>query len=130
MAAKRVKEITIITPDKAGMLYEVVSAVARAGVNIMALAGLGVGGGKAKFMLVTGNNAKAIKALKAKKFKVKENAVAAVSLANKVGAASRIGQKLAKAGVDLDYCYGSTSGKGKALLVFSTKDMTKALKVC
>ena len=130
MAAKRVKELTVTTPNRAGMLYQVASAVAKSGANIMAIAGMGVGGGKAKFMLVTNNNAKAAKALKAKKFRVKEGAVAALSLANKAGAASRIGQKLAKAGVNLDYCYGSTSGKGKALLVFSTKNLAKALKVC
>lgn len=130
MAAKRVKELTVVTPNKKGMLYQVASTVAKSGANIMAISGIGVGGGKAKFMLITNNNAKAAKALKARKFKVKENAVAAVSLANKVGAASRIGQKLAKAGINLDYCYGSTSGKGNALLVFSTKNLAKALKVC
>jgi hypothetical protein len=128
--ATKVKEITVITPDKAGMLYQVTSAVARAGVNIMAITAHGAAGNKAKFMLVTNNNAKAVKALKAKKFRVKQNEAAAVALADKVGAASRLAQRLARAGVDLDYCYGSTSKRGKALLVFSTKDLKRALKVC
>lgn len=128
--AKKVKEITVITPDKAGMLYNVTSAVASSGVNIMAITAHGAAGNKAKFMLVTDNNAKAMKALKAKKFKVKENAAIAATLTDKVGEASRLARRLAKAGVDLDYCYGSATGKGKALLVFSTKDLTRALKVC
>jgi len=37
---------------------------------------------------------------------------------------------LAKAGIDLDYCYGSTGSSSEAILVFSTKDVKKALEVC
>lgn len=127
--AKRIKEIQAVTPNKAGMLAEVAGAIADAGVNIVALSASGMGK-NAKFLIVTENNQKAIAALKAKNFDVKEGEAVSVSLGNKVGAAKELAEKLAKAGIDLDYCYGSTGDGSESLLIFSTKDIEKAIGVC
>lgn len=127
--ANRVKEITAVTPNKAGMLAEVTSAISDAGVNIIALNAYGMGD-KAKFLIVTEDNQKAMNALKAKKFEVKEGEALSVSMSNKVGAAKELAQKLSKAGIDLNYCYGSTGNGSESLLIFSTKDIKKALEAC
>ena len=127
--AKKIKEIQAITPNKAGMLSEVASAIADAGVNIVAINAYGMGD-KAKFLIVTEDNQKAMNALKSKKFEVKEGDAISISLSNKIGAAKELAQKLAKAGIDLDYCYGSTGNGTEALLIFSTKDINRALEVC
>ena len=127
--ARRIREIQAVTPNKAGMLAEVASAIADAGVNIIALSASGMGK-NAKFLIVTEDNQKAIAALKAKKFDVKEGEAVSVSLGNKVGAAKELAQKLAKAGIDLDYCYGSTGNGSESLLIFSTKDIEKAIGAC
>jgi hypothetical protein len=126
--AKKVKELLVITPNKVGMLAEVTGAIADSGVNITAICAYG-SGGKASFMIVTEDNQKAQNALKAKKYEVKEKEVVAVNLSNKVGAAKDMAKRLAQAGVNLDYCYGSTGNGAEAMFIFSTKDITKALDV-
>jgi len=127
--AKMVKEITAITPNRAGMLAEVTDAIASSGTNIIAIVAM-VAGKSARFSIVTDNNQKAMAALRTKKFNVKESDVVTVSLTNQIGSAKELAQRLAKAGVDLDYCYGSTGNGSEALFVFSTKDVKKALEVC
>lgn len=127
--ASKVKEIVATTPNKVGMLAEITNAISEAGVNIIAISAYSMGE-KAKFSIITADNQKAIDALKAKKFGTKENDAISVSLSNKVGAAKELANKLAKAGIDLDYCYGSTGNGQEALFIFSTKDINRALEVC
>lgn len=126
--AKRVRELLVVTPNKAGMLAEVTSAIAEAGVNIIALSAYG-DGAKANFMIVTEDNQKAMNALKAKKFDTKDKEIVSVSLSNKVGAAKDMAKRLAQAGIDLEYCYGSTGNGQEALFLFSTKDVARCLDV-
>lgn len=127
--ASKVKEIIATTPNKVGMLAEVSSAIASAGVNILAICAYNMEG-KAKFMMLTSDNSKAMNALKDKKISAQEVDAISVSLSNKVGAASELADRLAKAGVDLDYCYGSTGNGSEAVLVLSAKDIDKAIEAC
>jgi len=41
---------------------------------------------------------------------------------------AEIGALLGNAVIDIDYCYGSSAGLGKALLVFRTTNNKKALE--
>ena len=81
-------------------------------------------------MIVTEDNQKAMRALRKKKLIVGEKNAVSVTLSNKIGSARELANKLAKAGIDLNYCYGSTSSGSESLMVFSTKDIKKALEVC
>lgn len=127
--AVKVKEIIATTPDKAGMLAEVTNIVAGAGVNILALCAYAMEG-NAKFLMLTSDNGKVISALKSKKIGVEEAEVVSVTLSNKVGAAKELAVKLAKAGVDIEYCYGSTGNGSEALFVVAAKNPDKALAAC
>ena len=127
--ATKVKEIVATTPNKVGMLAEITNAISDAGVNILAISAHSMGD-KAKFCIITEDNQKAMEALKRKKLSAIESDAVSVSLSNKVGAAKELANKLAKAGIDLDYCYGSTGNGSEALLIFSTKDINKALELC
>jgi hypothetical protein len=127
--AIKTKELIASTQDRVGMLAEVTSAVAGAGVNITAICAYAMDG-KAMFMMLTSDNGKAAAALKAKKFAVEESDVIAVTLSNKIGTAKELADKLAKAGVDLRYIYGSTGSGPDSLLVISAKDMNRALEAC
>lgn len=127
--ASKIREIVATTPNKAGVLAEVTRVISNAGVNIIAISAHAMGD-KAKFMIVTNDNQKALKALKDNKLSALESDAISVSLSNKIGAAKEIADKLARAGVDLDYCYGSTGSGPDALFVFSTKDINKALEAC
>ncbi len=124
--AKKVKEIVVVAPNRTGMLSEVTGAIADSGVNIVAMSAYG-NGANANFMIVTEDNQKAIGALKAKKFEAKEKEIVSVSLSNKVGAAKEMAKRLAQAGIDLDYCYGSTGNGQEALFLFSTRDVARCL---
>ena len=103
----KVKELIITTEDKAGMLSEVTSAIAAQGVNITAICAYGMEG-KANFMLITSDNAKAKSAANSKGWKTEETEVVAVQLIDKVGAAKEIAEKLKTKKVNLEYCYGTT----------------------
>jgi hypothetical protein len=127
--ATKVKEIIASTPDKAGMLAQITSVVAGTGVNILAICAYAMDG-KARFLMLTSDNGKAMAALKSKNIGVEESDVISVTLANKVGAAKELSEKLAKAGVDLNYIYGSTGNGSEAILVLSAKDANKALEAC
>ena len=127
--ASKIKEIVATTPNKVGMLAEITNAISDAGVNIIAISAQSMGD-KAKFMIVTEDNQKALKALKDKKLGAQESDAVSVSMSNKVGAARELANKLSKAGIDLDYCYGSTGNGSEALFIFSTKDINKALEIC
>ena len=127
--ASKVREIIATTPNKVGMLAEITGIVSGAGVNILAICAYAMQG-EAKFIMLTSDNAKAVSALKAKKVSIQEADAVSVALSNKVGAAKELAEKLAKAGVDIDYCYGSTGNGSEAIFVLSTKDIQKAIAAC
>jgi hypothetical protein len=127
--AIKAKEIVATTPDKVGMLAQVTAVVAGAGVNILAICAYAMDG-KAKFLMLTSDNGKAQAALKGKNIEVEEADVVSVTLPNKVGAGKELADKLAKAGVDLNYIYGSTGNGSEALLILSAKDVNKAIEAC
>jgi hypothetical protein len=125
--AIRVNNLIVETPDKVGMMAKVCSVISDAGVNIKAISA-SARGRKGHFMLLTEDNSKAKEALKSVGFKVKEEEAVAVELENEVGAAKRMARKLADAGVNLKYCYGSTGNGTMALLVFNSNDNEKAVR--
>lgn len=103
----KAKELIITTEDEAGMLSEVTSAIAAQGVNISAICAYEMEG-KARFMMVTSDNAKARSAANSKGWKTEEGEVVAVELIDKVGAAKEMADKLKAKKVNLKYCYGTT----------------------
>ncbi len=127
--ASNVKEIIATMPNKIGMLAEVTDAITSAGVNILAICAYAMEG-QAKFMMLTSDNGKAMNALKMRKISAEEVDAISVSLSNKVGAAKELADRIAKAGIDISYCYGSTGNGSEALLVLATKDINKALEAC
>jgi len=125
--ATKVNHLIVETPDKVGMMAKVCSAISDAGVNIRAISA-SARARKGHFMLLTENNPKAKEALKAARFKVKEEEAVAVELENEIGAAKKLAKKLADAKVNLKYCYGSTGNGTMALLVFNSSDNEKAIR--
>lgn len=129
MSARIGKQLQIITPNKVGMLAEVTNSIADVGVNIDALCAYAMGK-KAVFLIVTSDNARAVKILKEKKYKVKEEKVVLVELGNRVGAAGEMADTLRDAKIDLSYIYGTTCGcGGPALLVLKSNKNTNVVKV-
>ncbi|MEA3328115.1 MAG: ACT domain-containing protein [Candidatus Omnitrophota bacterium] len=125
----RIKQLTVVTEDKAGMLSEVVNLIAAQNVNINAIDAYGMQG-KARFHIITEDNQKASSALQAKGWEVKEEEVVAIDLENKPGVLAGIAAKLRESDVNLLYCYGSAGGRGIfARFVMKAEDNDKAVEV-
>ena len=124
--AKKVREITVVTPNKVGMLAKVSGVLAAGRVNMAALSAYGAGA-KAYFRIVANDTKKAMRVLKAAKLRFSEKDIVAVTLKNKVGQAEALAKKLARTGVNISYCYGSTGPGSSTLFLFATKNLKKAL---
>ena len=125
--AKKSKQLSFEVPNKVGLLAAISSAVAEAKVNISAICAYGMGK-KAYFMVLTESSAKVKKVLGSLKTKVEEEDVVTVELPNKVGELGKVAKKIADAGVDILYLYG-TAGNGKtSICVFKTANDSKAIK--
>ena len=125
--AKKSKQLSFEVPNKVGLLAAISSAVADAKVNITAICAYGMGK-KAYFMVVAENGAKAKKALCSLTVKVEEEDVVSVELSNRVGELQKVAKKIADAGIDILYLYG-TAGTGKSsICVFKTENDNKAIK--
>jgi len=126
--AKRVKQLNITMPNKAGLLSEISSAIAGAKVDISAICAYEMDR-KAYFMAVTESNAKTKKALAPLKAVIEEEDVVMVELPNKVGSLQQVAKKIADAGIDIIYIY-ATAGTGKlSYCVFKSVDDKKAIRV-
>jgi len=124
---KEETELQVITPNEPGILGRVLGTLANAGVNLRALRAHAQGE-KGMFLLITSNNEKAEKALKVLRYKVKTNKVVTVEIEDRIGSGAEIGALLGNAAVDIDYCYGTSIGAGRALLVFQTNNNKKAVE--
>ncbi len=126
--AEKLKQINFEMNNRVGLLSEVSSALSSAKVNIKSICAYGLGK-KAYFMLVTNNNTKAKRALSKMKIKPEEENVIAVEMPNRVGTLKKVAGKIADAGINIQYMYG-TVGTGKtSVCIFKTDNDTKALKV-
>jgi len=118
-------ELHVITPNDPGILGRVLGTLANAGVNLRAIS-VFAHDKEGHFRLLTSDNKKAEAALRTLGYKVKVNKVVVVEISDRIGAGAEIGALLGNAVIDVDYSYGSSSGKGPALLVFKTNNDKKA----
>ena len=118
-------ELHVITPDEPGILGRVLGTLANAGVNLRALSVFSHDE-KGHFRLLTSNNKKAETGLRSLGYKVKTNRVITVEISDRIGAGAEIGALLGNAVIDIEYCYGSSTGTGRALLVFKTNNIKKS----
>jgi hypothetical protein len=126
--ARKVKEISFTMPNRVGLLSEVTTAVAGAKVNITGICAYAMEN-NAFFMLTVDSNAKAKKALALLGADIEERDVVGVEMANKPGELQKVAKKIADAGINIDYMYG-TAGKGKTTTcVFKTSDDQKMIKI-
>jgi len=120
-------ELHVITPNEPGILGRVLGTLANAGVNLNALCAYSYEG-QGHFLLLTADNKKTARLLKTLGYKVKTNRVITVEMGDRIGAGAEIGALLGNAIVDIDHCYGTSAGVGRALLVFKTNRQKRALE--
>lgn len=125
--ARLVKEITVKTNNQVGALAKVLAPIQNVDVNIEAICAWGEKD-EGFIYVIADDHAKGLEALKGAGLSVEEKEVVLVELDNKSGTLAEASKALANAGVHIIYCYGSADAS-KVLLVFATRDNSKALEV-
>lgn len=126
--AFKLNQLVFILPDQVGLLDKVTSALSAANVNIKAICAFGMEG-KANFMLVTDDNAKTKEALSKIRVEAKEEAVTAVEILDKPGELQKVARKIAEAGINILYMYGTSAGAESAICIFRTLDTDQTIAV-
>ena len=124
--AKKLKQLSFTMPNRAGLLSEVTVAVLGAKVNINTLCAYELEN-NAYFMLTVDSNARARKALAKLGIESKEEDVVAVEMPNRVGELEKVAKKIADAGININYIYGTTGTGKSSICVFKTSDNTKTI---
>ena len=124
----RATQLTVCLENKPGQAAKLGGALRRAKVNILALSVVD-NTDTGLVRLVTDNSAKAARALARAGMKPTRQLVLALDLPNEAGALGDASARLAKAGVNINYAYGSVSARAKAgMVVFGVDDLRKALR--
>ena len=126
-AIKKESELHVIAPNETGILGRILGTLANAGINLRALCAYSKED-EEHFLLLTSDNKKAEKALKAAGYELTTNEVITVQVGDRIGAGAEIGALLGNAVIDIEYCYGTSTGLGQVLLVFMTNNNNKAIE--
>jgi hypothetical protein len=126
--AKKVKQLSFTIPNRAGLLSEVSAAISGSKVNINSICAYEMEN-NAYFMLTTESNAKAKKALAKLGIEIKEEDVITVEMPNRAGELEKVAKKIADAGINISYVYGTTGTGKSSVCVFKTSDNTKAIRL-
>ncbi len=126
--ASKGKEIVLVSSNKVGTLAKVSGVIAGAGGDIKAILGRGEKE-KAYFHIVVDRHIKSVNALKKADFKVTNEDVILVEMANKLGEMQKVAEKIADAGIDILYNYGSAGSGRTSFCIFKTDNDKKAIKV-
>jgi len=126
--ATKVKQLSFSLPDRPGLLSEITNVVAKAKVDISAICAYAMDN-SAFFMLNTDSSAKARKAVASLGVAVEEEDVVAVEMPNKVGELQKVARKIAEAGVNIGYMYGTAASGKTSICIFKTSDDKRAIRV-
>lgn len=125
--ACKAKQINLTLPNKVGIGAKVCSAIGAAKVNINAMCAWG-DKKKAYFYIVADRHLKAKNALTKAKFKVADEDVILLEMPNKPGEIQKVAQKIAAAGINILYAYGSGGTGRTSFVVVKTENDKKAIK--
>ena len=123
------KQLAIFLDNRPGMLASVCEALGEAGINIYAISTSDTVDHTVIRMVVS-DPVKAIYVFEEYGTLVVEDDVLMISGDNKPGSLAKICRKLAKANINIEYCYCATSPDSKkGLMILRTNKPEKALKV-
>jgi hypothetical protein len=123
------KQITVFLENKPGRLANVLSALAREKVNIIALSVMDKHE-HSVLRLVTDNHDKTMQVMQELNTPCTEAEVIAIELRNQPGALAHVCEVLAGEHVNIDYAYCSSGGRnGKVVGIFKVSNSGKASRV-
>ncbi|MBN1224209.1 MAG: hypothetical protein JXB23_13260 [Candidatus Aminicenantes bacterium] len=122
---ERISEIFVILENRPSTLGELCSHMAENGLNIEAI---GVFQDTAK--LFVKNVSKAVKILQKLNYVTEIREVLKVELENMPGTLAEVATLLGNKGINIEYCYGTLSTKGKnAAVILDVSDINKAVRI-
>lgn len=122
-------QLALFLDNRPGMLARVCEALRAAGINIY---GLSVSDtvDHSVIRLIVSDTRKALLLFEERGTLVVETEVLMMEADNHPGALAQISQKLAEAGINIEYCYCTAAPKAeKGMLVLRVSDVKQALKV-
>ncbi len=123
------KQLAIFLDNRPGMLAKVCDELTRAKINIYAISTSDTVDHTVIRMVVS-DFRRALLLFEEHGTLVVEDDVLMIDGSNKPGALAAIAHKLAKAGINIEYCYCATPPEAKkGLLVLRVSDLKRALKV-
>ncbi|MBN1807573.1 MAG: ACT domain-containing protein [Planctomycetes bacterium] len=129
MDARLVDQISIFIENRPGILAEIATSMAAAGVNLRAIS-VSESIDHAVVRMVTSDVDKAKKALAEAGVISLENEVIEIALDDRPGALAELTQKLAAAGINLEYAYGSSPADSSlGLIIIRVDDTAQTLKI-
>ncbi|MFH0922527.1 MAG: ACT domain-containing protein [Candidatus Micrarchaeota archaeon] len=120
------KEITVITKDRAGVLAEVSDALARKGLNIDSISLETSENKTAVIHIFTKHDAEAQKILSDEGFRVVDSHVLLVRLQDKPGELARMSKLLSDAGLGISDIYMLDKQKNEKVFALKTSNNEKA----
>ena len=123
-------ELLCVIPNKPGKVAGIAKAVSKTRTNIVAMMSWlsATDPDKSYCKIITSNTPKTVQAMKKLGYEVKKYTVLIVNLPNRPGAFYPIAQKIADAGININYQYATTGGK-KGQVVLSTNNDHKAMRI-
>ena len=122
---QRVTQLYVTLRNRPGTLAHLSGLLYGAGINIQALMATGSGP-----KLIVDNTEKAISILEQKKIPYTTEEVLAFELNNRPGEIARIAKKIASAGVNIDYIYGTANpDQPKGYFIIEVSDVEKVLSL-
>ena len=119
-----VKQISVFLENRKGQLNEITKILAQAGINLLAL-NIAETTEYGIVRIIVDDVAAATDALISAGMVVKVSDVSRVTISNSVGGLNSALQKIAGAGIDIEYMYSMVSGDSEnADMVFKTADST------
>jgi hypothetical protein len=117
-------QLTVTAESKPGVLAKVCDALAKAGVNVVAVCAAEAAG-RGKIRLVVSDPAKAKTALAAAKIRCGEEPALLLTMEDRPGALADVAARLAAAKINIKCAYASASG-GRAHVVIAVANPDKA----
>lgn len=123
------RQFSVFLRNQPGSLARVCGEIARARVNIFGLCAI-EGADQSVVRLVVDDSGQARSILKKLGLPFAESQVLSVQIGNQPGALAELSRRLARAGVNIEYAYGS-AGKNtsEALILLFVSDQMKALRI-
>ncbi|MEW6741621.1 MAG: ACT domain-containing protein [Planctomycetota bacterium] len=110
-------EITVFLSNEAGALHKVCELLGANGVNIEGLT-IQAATDHGVVRLIVSDPVRAQHLLESCGLLTLENSVLGVRLTNRAGALAELALRLARKGINIEYIYGSTGGKGRLANVY------------